>query len=357
MIVYPLVFLASTVFAIWADRRAQTRDGGVSLPRRLTFGAVMVIAVLAGVSALRWRVGTDYWTYDNIFDRYVEELPESFTLVGEPGLRLLAWLSDAAGAGSAGMFALAAIVTMALIVRTLWRWSPAFAFSIAILIVSGVWHGSFNGIRQYLACAILFAGHRYIIDRKPIRWAFVVLIATFFHVSALVALLMYFVPTKRTSFPIQLAVFALGLVGMFGFASIIEFVEAFTGDEGLAEGSYVNQSVSLLRIAFAFVPIALYWVFKNRTAVAETNAWFYVNMLAVYAATYLASANSAYIARFAIYSAPFLAMALVSITAVSNPKERALIRGVLLCLFAIFMYVDIAGVSNLSNFQWIFNRE
>lgn len=357
MIVYPLVFIASTAFAIWGDRRAQARDGGVSLPRRLTLGAVMVIVVLGGVSALRWRVGTDYWTYDRNFEGYVEELPESLTLTGEPGLRFFAWVSDSVGAGSAGMFALASILTVPLIVRTLWRWSPAFAFSIAVLIVSGVWHGSFNGVRQYIACAILFAGHRYIIDRKPIRWVVVVLIATLFHVSALVALLMYFVPTKRTSFPIQLAVFVLGVVGMFGFASIIEFVEAFTGDEGLTDSSYVNRSISLLRIAFAFVTIALYWMLRNRTAVAETNAWFYVNMMAVYAATFLASANSAYIARFAIYSLPFLAIALVSITAVSNPKERALIRGVLLCLFATFMYIEIAGTSNLSNFQWIFNRE
>lgn len=357
MIVYPLVFLAATLFAIWGDRQAQRRDGGVSLPRRLTLGAVLVIAVLAGVSALRWRVGTDYWTYEYAYDAYVEQLPDRLTLMGEPGLRFLAWLSNAAGAGSAGMFALAAIITITLMVRTLWRWSPAFAFSIAILIVSGVWHGSFNGVRQYLACAIIFAGHRYIIDRKPFRWFVVVLVATLFHVSALVALLMYFVPTKRTSFPIQIAVLALGVVGMFGFTAILELIGTFVGDDGVADGSYANRSVNPLRIAFSIVPIALYWMLRNNAAVANTNAWFYVNMLAIYAATYLASANSAYIARFAIYVAPFLAIGLVSITAVSNLKERAFIRGALLCLYAVFMYIQIADTNNLSDFQWIFNRE
>lgn len=357
MIVYSLVFVASTATAIWGDRQAQARDGGLSLPRKLTFGAVTVIVVLAGVSALRWRVGTDYWAYERNFETYVAEFTDSFAVTGEPGIRLLAWLADSVGAGSTGMFALASIITMTLIVRTVWRWSPSFAFSIAIIVVSGVWYGSFNGVRQYLACAILFAGHRYIIDRKPIRWIVVVLIASLFHVSALVCLLMYFVPTKRTSFPLQAAVFAIGVVGMFGFASIIEFIETFTGSEGLAEASYVNQRVSLLRIAFAFVPIILYWLVKNRAAISDTNAWFYVNMLAVYAATYLASANSAYIARFVIYSAPFLAIGLVSITAVPNSRERLLIRGSLLCLFAVFMYIEISGTENLSNFQWIFNRE
>ncbi|MGF2948865.1 EpsG family protein [Microbacterium alcoholitolerans] len=357
MIVYPLVFLAATLFASWGDRRAQRRDGGVSLPRRLTLGAVLVIAVLAGVSALRWRVGTDYWTYEYAYDAYVEQLPDKLSLMGEPGLRLLAWLSNVVGTGSAGMFGLAAIITITLMVRTLWRWSPAFAFSVAILIVSGVWHGSFNGVRQYLACAILFAGHRYIIDRKPFRWFVVVLVAMLFHVSALVALLMYFVPTKRTSIPIQAAVFALGVVGMVSFTEILELIGAFVGDDGVADGIYANRSVSPLRIAFAFVPIALFWILRNNAAVTNANAWFYVNMLTIYAATYLASANSAYIARFAIYVAPFLALGLVSITAVPNQRERAFIRGALLCLYATFMYIQIVDTSNLSNFQWIFERE
>lgn len=357
MIVYSFSFVASVLFANWADAQLKLRDDPSRVPRRFAVGAFFVFLVLAGVSALRWRVGTDYWTYDRNYEDYVQEFLDGPQLLGEPGIRLLAWVSHSLGAGSAGMFALAAIITMGLFVRTLWRWSPAFALSIAILILSGVWHGSFNGVRQYLACAILFAGHRFVIDRKPVKWGFVVLLASLFHISALVAILLYFIPTKQTSFRSQTLVVVLGLIGMFGFGSILGLIEAATGDVGLSGGSYANRSVNPLRIAFAFFPIGLYWFLENRNAVRATEAWFYINMMVVYAATYLASANSAYLARFSIYLTPFLAIGLVSITSVPNRTERILIRGATIIVFATFLYIDIVDTRNLVNFQWIFNRQ
>lgn len=356
MIVYGVTFAVSVLFAIWTDVQTRKREDGAVLPRRFALGAFLVFAVLAGVSALRWRVGTDYLAYDRNYEFYVQEFLDGPDPLGEPGIRLLAWISHSVGAGSAGMFGLAAIITMGLLVRTLWRWSPAFALSVALLIFSGVWHGSFNGVRQYLACAVIFAGHRYIIDRKPIKWMLVVALASIFHITALVCLLLYFVPTRRTSVRIQVFMLMLGLVGMFGLESVLSWIQASTGDVGLSEGAYATRSVNPLRIAFAFVPVALYWLLKNEKAVRDTGAWFYVNMLVVYAATQLATANSAYIARFVIYFTPFLAIGLVSVTSVPNRLERVLIRGVLLLIFAVFLYIDISDTSDLVNFEWIFDR-
>lgn len=357
MIVYSFSFVASVLFASWADAQLKLRDDPSRVPRRFAVGAFFVFLVLAGVSALRWRVGTDYWAYDRNYEDYVQEFLDGPQLLGEPGIRLLAWVSHSLGAGSAGMFALAAIITMGLFVRTLWRWSPAFALSIAILILSGVWHGSFNGVRQYLACAILFAGHRYVLDRRPLKWAFVVSLATMFHLSAFVCLLMYLIPTKRTSVQIQILVVTLGLVGMFGFEYSLELIENVTGDVGLSEGSYATRSINPLRVAFAFVPISLFWLLNNKSSIRNAEAWFYVNACAIYGAVYLASVNSAHLARFSIYLTPFLAIGLVSITSVPNRTERILIRGATIIVFATFLYIDIVDTRNLVNFQWIFNRE
>lgn len=355
MLVYVVVFGLATILASVAEYGRKARNIS-ALPRKWTLAAILVVVLLAGASALRWRVGTDYANYEWLFPIYAKEVVQSLSLLGEPGLRVIARVSMVISGDSAMMFAIAAIVTIGLTVRTLWRWSPAFAFSIAVYVLSGAWHGSFNGIRQYLACAILFAGHRYIVDRRFGRWLLVVLVAMLFHVSAVVALLMYFVPTKRTSFGVQAAVFALGLAVMLSSGSLLEFLALQTGDSEFAEGSYANRSINPLRVAFAFLPIALYWLLRNREAIAESRAWFYVNMLAIYAATYLASANSALLARFAIYALPFVAIGLASVTSVPDTKERALIRGILLCLFAAFMFLEISATSNLMNFQWIFQR-
>lgn len=355
MLVYVIVFGLAVGVASLAESTQRGRGGG-SLPRALTFGAFLVAALLAGVSALRWRVGTDYWTYEWLFPIYAEEATKSFSLLGEPGLRAIAWAAMNINGDSASMFALSAIITIGLTIRTLWRWSPAFTFSIAIYILSGAWHGSFNGVRQYLACAILFAGHRYIVDRRLGKWIVVVFSAMLFHVSASAAILLYLVPTKRTSLAIQFAVVFLGLIGMLSIDSLLEFLALQTGNPELWDGSYANRSINPLRIAFAFLPVALFWLLRNNDSISDSKSWFYVNMLAVYGATYLASASSALMARFAIYVLPFIAIGLVLVTSVRDPRERFLIRAAVLCLFGIFMYADISGVDNLRNFQWIFQR-
>lgn len=361
MLVFAAVFAVAVLTASfaehsWSRRVATTGSWEEPFPRGWSFGSFVVVAVLAGVAALRWRVGTDYTTYHRLFPSYVEEAKQGFDIFEEPGLRVIAWISNEINGDSAMMFAVAAIITIGLSVRTIWRWSPAFAFSIAAFILSGAWHGTFNGVRQFLACAILFAGHRYIIDRRFGKWLLVVFAAMLFHISAMVALFLYLVPTKRTSFVIQGAVFALGLVVMLSSDSVLEFLAIQTGDSELSTGEYANLSVNPLRVAFAFVPIALYWLLRNREAIEQANLWFYVNMLAIYGATFLASASSALLARFAIFALPFVAIGLAAVTSVPDAREKMLSRGAVLVIFAVFLYIEISGIPNLRNFQWIVQR-
>lgn len=357
MIVYPFVIITSVVLARWTDFNAKIRDGGVSRPRRLTIGALMVIGVLAGVSALRWRVGTDYWAYERNFDQYVKELPTSINFLGEPGIRLLAWFADSIGAGSAGMFALAAFITLGLIVRTIWRWSLAFGFSIAVFILSGNWHGTFNGVRQYLAASILLAGHRYIVERRFARWLLVVLVATLFHVSAIVGLLMYALPRKRLSAVSQLTILVIAVIAMVGTGALLQVGASLTDDPGSWGSEYAVHSVNPLRIAFYCLPMLMYWILPTRKTIRHEGDWFYANMLVIIAATAIAGAGSAYLMRFAVYPSLFLPIALALVTSVDNKWERALVRGGLLAAMAVFMYTEVSMTNNLSNFQWLFNRE
>lgn len=355
MFTYLIVFLLAAGIASWAHSQSVVRDGGLIRPRRFSGAALIVAAILAGVSALRYGVGTDYWAYDNNFESYVAEFSEGVSLLEEPGIRFLAWLADSVNTGSAGMFALAAFITVGFVVRTTWRWSVAFGFSIAVYILSGAWHGSFNGVRQHIAAAILLAGHRYIIERKFFRWSLVVLIATLFHVSALVGVLMYFIPQRRLSIWSQLFFFAVAAVLMFGSDELLRIMGAATGDMDLQGYDYVERSVNPLRIAFHLLPWALYWILPVRERIEHRGDCFYANMLLIIAAVALAGGASAYLARFWIYPVAFLPIALALITSLENRKHETLVRAMLLLVMAIFMYVEVSGSSSLRDFEWIFN--
>lgn len=353
--VFALTMLASILLSAFAELKANS-DRSTTLPRRGSIAALLAAVVLIGVSSLRWGVGADYWNYYRNFPDYAREFVEDFSLFGEPGIRFFAWLGMNLNGDSAIMFGLAALVTIGLTMRTLWRWSPAFTFAVVMYILTGAWSDSFNGVRQFLAGAVLFAGHRYIITRRFRKWFAVTVIAMLFHISAVVALFLYFLPTKRTSWKIQGSILMFGILGMLIIGPLIDFLAVFSGDPRW-EVDYVHRAVNPLRIAFAFVPLMLYWLLANKRAIEEYGAWFYINVLAVYAATFLASATSAYMARFVIYSTPFVILGLVAVTSVESKSERLLIRLSVAGLYFVFFYFDILiGSEDFQNFEWLFDR-
>lgn len=356
MLVYLVVFILSAALARIAESSWNRREDS-SFPRGVTLGAILVGAVLVGVSALRWRVGTDYPTYEILFPHYVREVPDDLTLFGEPAFRIVAWLAMAINGDSATMFAIAAVITVGLSVGAIWRWSPAFSFGIAIYILSGAWTDSFNGIRQYCAGAILLAGHRHIIERNFFKWLLVVFIAMLFHVSAVVAILMYFVPTKKTSFRYQAVLVLIAVIGMFSIGFVMDYLVVVTGDADQWTGDYASRSVNPLRVAFALVPIAVFWIFNSRKAVRDAGGWFYINMLLVYGVTYVISLSSAMVARFAIYPLPFVAIGLAFATSLKNPRGRTILRTVLIIAYAVFFFLDISTTTDVSDFQWLFDRQ
>ena len=177
---------------------------------------VLTASVLIAVGALRWRVGTDYVAYAGEYPDYVTMSWRDYDLVNEPGIRVLSRLAYYVRDDYTTMFALAAAITIGLSIYTLYRDSNAFAFSVLLYVITGPWLGSFNGVRQYLACSIIFAGHRLVLDRRFGRWLLVVLVAGLFHVSAYLMVLFYFVPRRRLS-PVS----ALVLIVLAGFATEI----------------------------------------------------------------------------------------------------------------------------------------
>lgn len=352
MIVFGVVVLAVALIAS-LDRRSQ----GAESPRSFTAWTLAAFIILGGVAALRWRVGTDYWTYEALFEEYADEVSNGISITAEPGLKVLAWIAMRATGDSAWMFALASLITVGLLLGSYWRWSQALTFTMALMVLTGVWQGTFNGVRQYLACAILVAGHRLLLSGERAKWCCVVFGAFLFHTSAAVGLLFLLVPKRRTSLKQQIILFGGAILAAYGSDALINLLAVVTDSPELPDGEYVNQDVSTPRVLFAFVPIGLHWLFGAvRRQSADSDRFFYVNLMAVYAAIYLVASDSAYLARFALYLVPFLPLALPVVTALPDRRQRFLLRCSVLVLYATFNIVEIESIPNLREFQWIFDR-
>jgi transmembrane protein EpsG len=341
-----------------APRSRPTGTATLVAPRSRTakFWALVSASILVAVAALRWHVGTDYMTYAFLYDGYKATSWGDYSLFSEPGIRILARLASWIHDDSAVMFALASLVTVGLSVRTIYRHSPMFALSVLLYVITGAWQGSFNGVRQYLACAIIFAGHRYVIDRKFTKYMLIVILATLFHVSALAMAFLWFVPLKRLGTLRAAGLMIVAALGLTVYSYAMSVMSLFKGPMAVTANSYLTQQVNPLRVALAFVPLVLYISLTRRDRL-EPEAYFYVNMGFINAAVMVAGANSAYLTRFSIYTSIF---SILLIPRLLNMRDRMLaaISGVVLVsVFWAFWYVDTVQVmASLANFKWIFNR-
>lgn len=351
---YILVVLAVACAAA-AGSRALTGPGGLLAPRRARFAALMALGsgtLLTAMAALRYRIGTDYSTYEENYSIFYRRWTwHDFDWSEEPGIRILAWLSVRLHDDPATMFAIASIITVGLLMWTYARYSTFFALSVLFFVLAGSWHATFNGVRQLAAGAIVFAGHKFILERRFLPFLAIVALASLFHISAFVLILLYFVPRRRVSWVGIVALISGALLASFGYEAAGELVEVIR-ERDLVGGAYFIREVNPFRIAIGFVPYACYILFAQHRKMSEASH-FHVNMALLFGTLLLAASGSAHLARFAIYAGPFVALAIPAIIRATPPRIRTTLTYVLILTYCAFWYVEVSQSPALNPFRWI----
>jgi transmembrane protein EpsG len=318
--------------------------------------AIPAAAILIAVAMFRWRVGVDYDTYAQSYPMLRDAEWVDLGAFGEPGIRWIAKVAAVIHDDYATMFALAALITLALCTRTLHRYSDAFFLSLVLFVLMGAWQGTFNGMRQWLACAVVFASHRFILERRFLPYLFVVLVGALFHLSALVLLLIYFVPRRRLGLGRGTMLVLGAVVATQSYDLLAQGVELLRSDiDELTRSGYFNEQVNPLRVLSALGPVFLYLAFTDRDRLSERGQ-FYVNLAFVHAAITVAAFNSAYIMRFTIYTVPFVALAIPAMLNMQNRTWRGLLIAVTTALYSVVWYLDTTYSTYTATFRWVFER-
>lgn len=361
MSVYAFTLILVPIFSIVVDYIRKSKMDSRFTTNKLyaTYFLLLVTLVLILVAGFRSGVGTDYWTYKSLYSFYADTWRESLINFNEPGIKIIAALSSVIYDDASTMFFISSLITVGLSVWTIYKHSDYFSLSILLYIFIGAWHGSFNGVRQYLACAILFAGHRYIIKKEFKKYCLIVFLASAFHISALSMIVLYFVPKRQLKYKdiILLGIFII--LGLSLYDPALELVNNVLMNSNRnplsIEDSYLTQQVSILRIGVMVAPSILYLIINPKDILRlEDN--FYINMLFINASVYIITMNSAYFARFAIYTNIYVTLSFPRIFKGVNKKLSRLIIYIALILYAVFWGYEIIITENLRNFQWIFER-
>ncbi|MCL2670814.1 MAG: EpsG family protein [Clostridiales bacterium] len=325
--------------------------------------AVFLFLSLAIVAGLRYRVGVDYPQYALNYDAHYS--PAGFLeiiRVQEPGIYVLAKIGKLFYADYASFFFVSALFTIGLVVITIGKYSPVVCLSILLYMLMGGWHVTFNAIRQCAAAAVVFAGHRLILERKFWRYAIVIFFGGLFHVSAWLLILPYFFAGKNLDKRQWTIIAIIVLVGMLSYDRIFSFVDEVRGQENYllgAGGNYATRVVQLPRILVSWAPILLLYFFKERKTWSELPLWdtekeFYANLTLFNAALVTASMNSAYFARIGIYTNLYAVIGIPHILELApNKKVRSLVTALCVALYIVYWFVEAGG---LQEWKWIWQR-
>lgn len=159
------------------------RYGGRSISSNVS---IITMIFLVVISALRFDVGFDYpsyygLVYPNIDEFELERLEPASQII----VRITAYLGN-----PQLLFIIFAIITYTAIFSTIWKYSNNVGIS-CIIYLSLLYLNSLGTIRQASAVAIVFFCVRFIYNKQLIKYCIGIFIATMFHLSAILAIIIY----------------------------------------------------------------------------------------------------------------------------------------------------------------------
>ena len=232
--IFVLLFLIGLVLYDFSTHNSQNKK-----PLIYFFGFIMML--LAG---LRWNTGTDWDNYLYYFEYQVRDstLGESgFEYFYELYIRFFTFITN----NYTWVLISTAFIIIFLTYKPILKFSPYPLFSLFLLYTYS-FNSSGFGYRQDLAIAITTFSIIFVYNRKFLKFVFFVIIATFFHQSAIIFVFAYWIPfikwNRKTIFLIILGVFFLGLA----FSNVTNLALAFSDTahdkvEGYTTGSYEDS--------------------------------------------------------------------------------------------------------------------
>lgn len=360
MVPYFITIILMVVFAAAAQttRRVDTNNRlSESKPASKVTCALLILAVIPLVftAGFRYEIGTDFNAYYKANEIFGGNVWEKIKKLNEPGIPILIEVTNLFSTDNGAYIFVFSFFTIVPTAYVLLRRSSNYSVILMLYVFCGCWHGLFNGVRQYLAATVVIVGHRYILDKKFVKYAICVFIAYLFHKSAIIMIVPYFVMRGKINYR-NIILLTIGtLIISANYETIFSLISDAKGRD-VVMNTYSTASVNVLRVlanaAPAILAVALY-IKKN----PDPEQTFYINGLIVNAAAMIAASNSTYLARISIYTGLFIPAGLPKLIRLEDKKMEKLLWVIIIALFAAFWYYEVSTYPSLNQFKWVWERD
>ena len=157
-----------------------------------------------------------------------------------------------------------ATITFGSLGFVVYKFSDHPAMVYFFFVALGFFGNTFNAVRQYLALAVFLFSLKHIKNGNFIKYVIYVVVAYFFHSSAIILLPIYFLRNLKLTPKFIIVVLVLMLVGSVLLVPAVRIISTITNfdyyQRYIASGEFV-QGISLFNVAYALGMIAVFALF------------------------------------------------------------------------------------------------
>ncbi|MBP1990369.1 transmembrane protein EpsG [Paenibacillus eucommiae] len=243
------------------------------------------------------------------------------------------------------------LITNVLVFINLYKYSKLFEISIYVYITSGMFLTSMNGVRQFLAAAIIFAATKYIFNGDWKRYMLVVILAAQVHQSALILIPIYFIVRRKAWSWSTTALLSLAILIVIGFNQFSSVL--FSVLDSSQYGEYKNFSeggANILRVVVNGIPILLAYLGRHKLRSLFPKSDYIVNMCLLGFVFMIISTQNWIFARFIFYFGLYIPLLMSWIVHLFVKRERKLIYYSILFFYFIYYFYENV-ISLMMNYQ------
>lgn len=313
------------------------------IPRSL-IAFYLITLILVCVAGFRYDVGADFRSYYNNFTYYADDSINIFK-ENEIAIRIIAKIASSIGTSAQIYIFICSAITVFLFMVTIKRYSDNVVISCFLYVFLGMFLGSFNAVRQYLACSVIFFSMRYIFEECWKKWIIGVVCAFFCHTSAIILLPLYWLVRIKDRKKFIIIAVMLSVIAFFSYDRIFALIDQIKGNvnRSVADRIYAQNSVNFFRVLVSWAPVALCYFPKNVLEVENIRDAILFKFVFLAAALQTVSMNSTYLARFCTYTTATGILSIPALIKYQSQSNRRILIPLILILYFIYWTAEATG--------------
>lgn len=347
------IFIFTLVMAAFSDASSTTEHtelgARVYLKKDKFFFSILLVSMCLFVGLRLWC--NDTGTYRDIYIYLTSSTGSIFknidwSLGASPGFQLINTILKHLNFSSQSFLMFYSIVTNAIYLWFLKKYSPNFWLSIFLFWTMGVYTFTAAALRQCVAVAFALVGIDRFLNNKKAQFILWVLLATTFHAYSIIFLIVPFLtfkPWSKNTWYLFFGAFVAG-ISLESLLGTVLSVTDMMGKEYSAN-AFSGEGVNIFRLLVVWAPIILSVIAQKRLQHSDdSNNNLFFNLSSLNAAImFIALFGTAnYFARLANYFLIFQTLALPWIISYFDDKsKKTLYVIVVLCYFLYFVFANV----------------